>query len=88
VQHDFLTDPIKLEQGPEAGWLKAAGTTLGADNGIGAAAGEAITPSSQEAYIQPLQSLCRTALLFASTRSQKCAHELCDNQDSTFFWQA
>jgi len=31
--HDFLTDPIKLMQDGE--WLKADGTTLGADNGIG-----------------------------------------------------
>jgi len=31
--HDFLTDPIKLIQDGE--WLKADGTTLGADNGIG-----------------------------------------------------
>lgn len=31
--HDFLTDPIKLIQ--DGDWLKADGTTLGADNGIG-----------------------------------------------------
>ena len=31
--HDFLTDPIKLMKDGE--WLKADGTTLGADNGIG-----------------------------------------------------
>ena len=34
VQHDFLTDPIETEIDGE--WLKAKGTTLGADNGIGA----------------------------------------------------
>lgn len=39
MQHDFLKDPIALELGPSQGWLKATGTTLGADNGIGAAAG-------------------------------------------------
>ena len=33
VQHDFLTDPI--ETYIEGEWLKAKGTTLGADNGIG-----------------------------------------------------
>lgn len=34
--HDFATDPIRpLQDGP---WLKADGTTLGADNGIGVAA--------------------------------------------------
>ena len=33
VQHDFLTDPIETYIDGE--WLKAKGTTLGADNGIG-----------------------------------------------------
>jgi dipeptidase D len=33
VQHDFLTDPIETYVDGE--WLKAQGTTLGADNGIG-----------------------------------------------------
>ena len=31
--HDFLTDPIQTEIDGE--WVKAKGTTLGADNGIG-----------------------------------------------------
>ena len=35
VQHDFLTDPIQTYVDGE--WLKAKGTTLGADNGIGIA---------------------------------------------------
>ncbi|MGL4853014.1 MAG: aminoacyl-histidine dipeptidase [Phocaeicola sp.] len=35
VAHDFLIDPIKLVVDGE--WLKADGTTLGADNGIGVA---------------------------------------------------
>ncbi|MBO4984697.1 MAG: aminoacyl-histidine dipeptidase [Bacteroides sp.] len=35
VQHNFLTDPIQTEIDGE--WLKAKGTTLGADNGIGVA---------------------------------------------------
>ena len=33
VQHDFMTDPIETYIDGE--WLKAKGTTLGADNGIG-----------------------------------------------------
>ena len=33
VQHDFMTDPIQTYVDGE--WLKAKGTTLGADNGIG-----------------------------------------------------
>ncbi|MGL5958590.1 MAG: aminoacyl-histidine dipeptidase, partial [Phocaeicola sp.] len=35
VEHNFLTDPIQLVIDGE--WLKANGTTLGADNGIGVA---------------------------------------------------
>ena len=35
VNHDFLNDPIETEIDGE--WLKAKGTTLGADNGIGVA---------------------------------------------------
>jgi len=38
--HDFTKDPIKLIRDGE--WIKADGTTLGADNGIGAAAALAI----------------------------------------------
>lgn len=40
VTHDFQTDPIETRV--DDGWLKARGTTLGADNGIGAAAALAI----------------------------------------------
>ena len=36
VKHDFLMDPLKLYV--ENGWLKAKGTTLGADDGIAVAA--------------------------------------------------
>lgn len=32
VEHDFLHDPLKLYE--EDGWIKALGTTLGADNGV------------------------------------------------------
>lgn len=35
VQHDFMTDPIEIVIDGE--WMKANGTTLGADNGIGVA---------------------------------------------------
>ncbi len=40
VEHDFLVDPIKTYIDGE--WLKAEGTTLGADNGIGVAAAMAV----------------------------------------------
>jgi len=36
VEHDFDRDPIRPRR--EGDWVKATGTTLGADNGIGAAA--------------------------------------------------
>ena len=35
VQHDFMTDPIEIVI--DGDWMKANGTTLGADNGIGVA---------------------------------------------------
>ena len=40
VEHDFLTDPIQTYVDGE--WLRARGTTLGADNGIGMAAARKI----------------------------------------------
>jgi len=40
VEHDFMKDPIQTEV--DGDWLKAKGTTLGADDGIGVAAGLAI----------------------------------------------
>jgi dipeptidase D len=40
VKHDFLTDPI--ETVVEGEWMKAKGTTLGADNGIGIATAMAV----------------------------------------------
>lgn len=44
INHNFLTDPIIPVIG-EDGWLRASGTTLGADNGIGVATGMAIMVS-------------------------------------------
>ncbi len=40
VDHDFLEDPIEVEV--EGDWVRAAGTTLGADNGLGVAAAMAV----------------------------------------------
>jgi len=40
TEHDFMKDPIELIRDGE--WIRANGTTLGADNGIGAAAALAI----------------------------------------------
>ena len=54
TQHDFDNDPIKLVNTGE--WITADGTTLGADNGIGVAAGLAMI-SDKEAVHGPLELL-------------------------------
>ncbi|MGK9476070.1 aminoacyl-histidine dipeptidase [Melioribacter sp. OK-6-Me] len=46
TEHDFLNDPLKLEI--EGDWIKAKGTTLGADNGIGMAVALAIVDDDFE----------------------------------------
>jgi len=43
VEHDFDKDPIKAYE--EEGWIRASGTTLGADDGIGIAASMAVLAS-------------------------------------------
>jgi dipeptidase D len=44
-EHDFTKDPIEIQIGDD-GWVRANGTTLGADNGIGCAAAMSILQSS------------------------------------------
>ncbi len=52
--HDFENDPIKLMR--EDGWIKADGTTLGSDNGMGVAA--ALAAGTDESVIHgPLEIL-------------------------------
>jgi len=46
--HNFDTDPIKVLR--DGDWLKADGTTLGADNGIGVAASLAVMESTDIAH--------------------------------------
>ena len=46
--HNFDTDPIRLVR--DGDWLKADGTTLGADNGVGAAAALAMMESGDVAH--------------------------------------
>jgi dipeptidase D len=58
VTHCFKTDPIKTIV--EDGWLKARGTTLGADNGIGAAAALAILDDDSLSH-GPLEALMTVA---------------------------
>ena len=54
VEHDFLTDPI--ETWIDGEWLRARGTTLGADNGIGVAAALAVLASGEIVH-GPLECL-------------------------------
>ncbi|MEN8204183.1 MAG: aminoacyl-histidine dipeptidase [Bacteroidota bacterium] len=54
VDHDFLKDPIIAHM--ENGWVKAKGTTLGADDSIGIAASLAILASDKIAH-GPLECL-------------------------------
>ncbi|MFO7999585.1 MAG: aminoacyl-histidine dipeptidase [Bacteroidales bacterium] len=54
VEHDFDSDPIQAFV--EDGWVKAKGTTLGADDGIGMAVQLAILESDQLAH-GPLECL-------------------------------
>ncbi len=53
-KHDFETDPI--ETFIDEGWVKANGTTLGADNGIGAAAAMAVLQATDIQH-GPLEAL-------------------------------
>jgi dipeptidase D len=46
--HNFDTDPIKVIK--DGDWLKAAGTTLGSDNGVGVAAALAVMESNDIAH--------------------------------------
>src|SRR5271156_3401593 len=46
--HDFDTDPIKVVR--DGDWLKADGTTLGSDNGVGVAAALAVMESTDIAH--------------------------------------
>jgi dipeptidase D len=46
--HDFDSDPIRLVR--DGDWLKAGGTTLGADNGVGVAAALAVMESEDVAH--------------------------------------
>jgi dipeptidase D len=54
VEHDFMKDPIRTRIDGE--WIKATGTTLGADNGIGVAAALAVATDPTVAH-GPLELL-------------------------------
>ncbi len=55
VDHDFMTQGIEVEVVGD--WVQAKGTTLGADNGIGVAAGMAVADDPNVVH-GPLELLC------------------------------
>jgi dipeptidase D len=55
VEHDFMTEGIHVEV--DGDWVRAMGTTLGADNGIGVAAAMAVA-EDENAVHGPLEILC------------------------------
>ncbi len=55
TEHDFENDPIKIYR--DGDWITAEGTTLGADNGIGVAAGMAAATDPSVTH-GPLELLC------------------------------
>jgi len=55
TEHDFENDPLKIIR--DGDWIRAEGTTLGADNGIGVAAGMAAA-TDNSAIHGPLELLC------------------------------
>jgi len=55
VEHDFMTQGIEVEVVGD--WVQAKGTTLGADNGIGVAAGMAVADDPAVVH-GPLELLC------------------------------
>jgi dipeptidase D len=54
TKHDFDKDPIEIKR--EDGWIKAIGTTLGSDNGIGVSAALAVV-NDQEVIHGPIEIL-------------------------------
>ena len=54
TKHDFDNDPLTIKK--VDGWIKAEGTTLGSDNGIGLAAGMAVA-EDPDAMHGPLELL-------------------------------
>ncbi|ROL55744.1 aminoacyl-histidine dipeptidase [Bacteroidetes/Chlorobi group bacterium Naka2016] len=77
VEHDFLNDPIKPYV--DGDWVKAQGTTLGADNGIGVAMGLAVLASKDIAHpdVEVLLTLDEETGL---TGAQQLGQDLLENK--------
>lgn len=55
TEHDFENDPLKIRR--DGDWIRATGTTLGADNGIGVAAALAVVHDETVVH-GPVEILC------------------------------
>jgi dipeptidase D len=57
LAHDFMKDPLELVRSADGDWIGAAGTTLGADNGIGVCAALAVLDLLPGAKLPPVDAL-------------------------------
>ena len=68
TEHDFENDPLKIIR--DGDWITAEGTTLGADNGIGVAAGMAAATDNSVIH-GPLELLCTIDEETGMTKSEQ-----------------
>jgi dipeptidase D len=77
TNHDFLNDPIVPRVDGE--FLKATGTTLGADNGVGVAAGLAIAEDETSVH-GPIEVLCTVDEEVGLTGAMKLTPDFIDGR--------
>jgi dipeptidase D len=77
TNHDFLKDPIRPRV--EGDFIKAEGTTLGADNGIGVAAALAITDDDSAVH-GPLEILCTVDEEVGLTGAMRLSREMLEGR--------
>lgn len=73
--HDFFQDPLTLVR--DGDWLKADGTTLGADNGLGVATALALLDMPASAPLPPLECLFTVDEETGLTGSARDANNTC-----------
>ncbi|UCF65360.1 MAG: aminoacyl-histidine dipeptidase [bacterium] len=77
TEHDFAKDPIKLKR--DGDWIKADGTTLGSDNGIGVAAALAVMEDKNLKH-GPLEFLFTIDEETGLTGAQEISKDLLDGR--------
>ncbi len=77
TEHDFSKDPIKLMR--DGDWIKADGTTLGSDNGIGVAAALAIMEDNEMKH-GPLEFLFTIDEETGLTGAQEISRDLLEGR--------